>query len=237
MSLVRWVQEKLIIHGFNPGLVDGVWGRSTIGALIAFQLNKGLPADGILNRSALDKLGDHPRGGGADSQPPAIEHHDHFPWMVLAMRKVGLHEQTNNVELQSFLKSDGSTLGDPSKAPWCGDFVETCIAVTLPTAALPGNPYLARNWLKFGHTVDPCYGSILVFWREARAGNKGHVGFYHAEDDDAYHVLGGNQKNSIGISRVKKERLLGARLPLVGGPFPRILSKWAANGELSIDEA
>jgi hypothetical protein len=26
-----------------------------------------------------------------------------------------------------WLKRDGRSLGDPSKNPWCGDFVETCI--------------------------------------------------------------------------------------------------------------
>ena len=131
--------------------------------------------------------------------------------MELALRKRGLHEGRDNAELRKFLKSDGPTLGDPAKLPWCGDFVETCIAVSLPDVGIPNNPYLARNWLKFGNTVDPCFGAVMVFWRGSRSGTSGHVGFYYSEDADTYHVLGGNQSNSVNVSKMKKDRFLGAR--------------------------
>jgi hypothetical protein len=65
------------------------------------------------------------------------------PWMDLGLSKLGLREGRDNIELAAFLKSDGKTLGDPAKLPWCGDFVETCIARTLSMEGLPANPYLA----------------------------------------------------------------------------------------------
>ena len=244
MEFIEWAQRRLIAHGFNPGIVDGVWGRNTLKATVAFQTARGLPAEGVLNTATVAALREQP-GAGADaggnagtlsSDAPKQDLLDHFHWMALAIRKRGLHERDDNPELRRFLKSDGTTLGDPSKLPWCGDFVETCIAVTVPSAAIPNNPYLARNWLKFGKTVEPCFGSILVFWRGSRSGTKGHVGFYYSEDADNYHVLGGNQSNEVNVSRLKKNRLLGARLPDVGGPYPRKVVTKKSDWALSEDE-
>jgi hypothetical protein len=38
----------------------------------------------------------------------------------------------------TWLKRDGRTLGDPSKNPWRGDFVQTCIRKALPNKPLLG---------------------------------------------------------------------------------------------------
>ena len=156
--------------------------------------------------------------------------------MDLALRKKGLHENIDNAQLRKFLKSDGSTLGDPAQLPWCGDLVETCLALTLPDAILPSNPYLARNWLKFGKTVDPCFGAVMVFWRGTKASGLGHVGFYYSEDDTHYSILGGNQGNRIGIGAYRKDRFLGARLPETGGPWLRKVIRSEADWRLAPDE-
>jgi uncharacterized protein (TIGR02594 family) len=77
---------------------------------------------------------------------------------------------------------------------------------------LPVNPLGARNWLTWGTAKSiPALGDILVFWREKPTGWKGHVGMYVGEDDECYHVLGGNQANRVSIKRIEKTRLLGAR--------------------------
>jgi uncharacterized protein (TIGR02594 family) len=208
-------------------------------AVIAFQRLRNLPSDGSLDEATLAALRLAPAGGAAATARPARDLLDVFPWMELAQRKKGLHENADNEALRAFLTSDGenSTVGDPASVPWCGDFVETCIAVTLPTAVLPANPYLARNWLKFGRTVDPCFGSILVFWRVKVTGTAGHVAFYYSEDDDHFQVLGGNQSNRISIASIAKNRLLGARLPVVGGPYPRLTIRSEADWDKSVDEA
>lgn len=221
MEFMEWVQRRLLAHDFNPGVVDGLWGRNTRAAVIAFQTAQGLPPDGRLTNATQAALKAAPVGQDNKSDAPKRDLLDFFPWMTLAIRKIGLHEGNDNAELRKFLKSDGPTLGDPAKLPWCGDFVETCIAVSLPQAPIPGNPYLARNWLKFGSTVDACFGSVLVFWRGSVSGTKGHVGFYYSEDADNFHVLGGNQSNKVSVTKITKSRLLGARLPNVAGPYPR----------------
>ncbi|MGB5484499.1 TIGR02594 family protein [Parasphingorhabdus sp.] len=237
MNFIEWVQRRLIVHGFNPGLPDGIWGRNTRAATIKFQTATGLVANGTLNSATVAALRLEFDSDTKSKAPPEADRMEVFPWMDLAIRKKGLHEGTDNSQLRKFLKSDGKTLGDPAQLPWCGDFVETCIAVTLPDSTIPTNPYLARNWLKFGHTVDPCYGAVMVFWRGKRSGFSGHVAFYYAEDDTTYHVLGGNQSNKVSVTRLNKDRLLGARLPLVGGPYERLRISSATGGEISVNEA
>ncbi len=243
MEFIEWVQRRLRTHDFNPGVVDGIWGRNTMNAVIAFQTANGLSPNGQLNNATVAALRTDPVVPGAASGPavpqadaPAQDLLDLMPWMALAIRKKGLHEERDNIDLREFLEADGKTLGDPAKLPWCGDFVETCIALTLPMAVLPTNPYLARNWGKFGTTVDPCFGSILVFWRGSISGTRGHVGFYYSEDDTHFHVLGGNQSNSINVSKLDKKRLLSAQLPLVGGPYPRKQVRDAADFKVTTNE-
>ena len=238
MDFMEWVQRRLVAHGFDPGIIDGVWGRNTRRATVSFQRVRGLPDTGSLNEATVSALRDSPSGDPKErlKEAPKPEAFDQFPWMAIGLKKKGFHEKDDNRDLRVWLKSDGKTLGDPAKLPWCGDFVETCLALSLPEAILPSNPYLARNWLKFGRTVDPCYGAVMIFWRGSRNGISGHVAFYYAEDNTHYHVLGGNQSNSISVTRIAKNRLLGARLPAVGGPYPRKQFIVAANGKVSVNE-
>ncbi len=78
---------------------------------------------------------------------------------------------------------------------------------------------------------------MLVFWRGTRDGWKRHVGFYAGEDASAYHVLGGNQNDSVSLARIGKERLLDIRWPATvplsaGGPVVK-----EARASLSTDES
>ena len=117
-----------------------------------------------------------------------------------------------------WLKRDGRSLGDPSKNPWCGDFVETCIRMGLPGEPLLGalgvNPYWARNWMLFGQETKPVSGAVLVFER----GSGGHVGFAVGQEDTHFFVLGGNQSDAVTVARIAKSRLLGARWPTTYPP-------------------
>jgi uncharacterized protein (TIGR02594 family) len=93
---------------------------------------------------------------------------------------------------------------------WCGLTVAYAAAQAGWDHAPRGNPLWARNWLSWGDSVAPGHpmlGDVLVFAR----GRGGHVGLYAAEDQDCFHVLGGNQGDSVSIKRIAKGRLLGAR--------------------------
>ena len=116
-------------------------------------------------------------------------------------------------------------------------FVAHCVGATLPGETLPTNPLGARNWGKFGTKCKPVLGSVLVFWRGSKNGAFGHVGFYHGEDDVAYHVLGGNQSDQVNVARVAKNRLLGARQPATLPPLATGPVKRSKTGDLSRNEA
>ena len=216
-SLVRQVQRRLNQLNFGPLTEDGIRGRKTNAAITAFKRSVGLKARPFIGPVTWKALFDNVQipatmpNRTLDRRPP---NGPDAPWMDEALRKMGLHEGTHNRTLSNWLKSDGATVGDPSKIPWCGDFVETAIALTLDEP-LPVNPYLAANWVKFGIQCRPQYGAIMSFWRGSPSSWKGHVAFYVAEDDEAYHILGGNQRNSVSITRIGKNRLRthGCRWP------------------------
>jgi len=54
---VRDLQLRLSRLGFDPGLVDGVFGPDTESALLRFQSEVGLAVDGILGSETLEQLG------------------------------------------------------------------------------------------------------------------------------------------------------------------------------------
>ena len=97
------------------------------------------------------------------------------------------------------------------------------------------NPLWARNWAKFAIEVNQAYlGDVLVFVRNGG----GHVSIYIAEDETAYHCLGGNQSDSVTITRILKSRCVAIRRPVMNVP-PNSLRPYriAADGTLSNNEA
>lgn len=93
---------------------------------------------------------------------------------------------------------------------WCGLFM--AVIAKRAGKALPVDPLWALNWAKFGAKVNDGakLGDVLVF---KRAGG-GHVGLYIGEDDECYHVGGGNQSDQVNIVRKPKSRIYAIRRPL-----------------------
>lgn len=208
----RAVQEALAQAGFDPGPVDGIRGRRTIAALKAFQRQADLIATGLVDAvTAVALLGE---GIAGETLPDATV------WMDEARRMKGLHESLHNAELSAFLQSDGDTVGDPAVVPWCADFVQTCLALTLPDEPLPTNPYASISWTRFGRAVNPCPGAILCLWRESPDSWKGHVAFCIETRADALRILGGNQSDRISEKWVERRflRESGCRWPLTALP-------------------
>lgn len=219
------IQAALLKAGFDPKGIDGIPGRNTQEALRSFQKKNGLRETGDADNTTLLVLG---LGGR-----PAPD----LPWMTIITSKMGLNETRDNAALRAFLKSDGDSVGDPAEWPWCGDLVETCIALSLPTEPLPGNPYLARNWQKFGDEVGPAYGAVGVFWRGSRDGISGHVAFLIGQNSQSFRIRGGNQGNSISDVWIAKNRLLSARKPKTWGRALPALPLVSASGAVSTNEA
>jgi uncharacterized protein (TIGR02594 family) len=98
------------------------------------------------------------------------------------------------------------------ETPWCG----TAMAICAKRAGKKVNPNMPRAkwWMTYGNHVDledAALGDILVFDGGSRGSAAGHVGQYVAEDDDYFHVLGGNQSNRFLIARILKSRCVAVR--------------------------
>lgn len=93
--------------------------------------------------------------------------------------------------------------------PWCSEAVNVaCLMTGYP---ITGSA-VARSFLKWGEeTKTPKLGDIVVFWREPKDSNNGHVGFYINESPTHIRVLGGNQNNQVNISEYSKKQLLSYR--------------------------
>jgi uncharacterized protein (TIGR02594 family) len=153
--------------------------------------------------------------------------------MIEAKKVMGLHETRDRAVLAKWLKSDGKTLGDPSKLPWCGDFVDTAIELALPDEPRPGklgeNPYWALNWLLFGKACNPAYGAVVAFERPGG----GHVGFLVGQDEKRFYVLGGNQGDTVSVTPIDRGRARGYRWPTTykgkPGELPQMKSGTASS--------
>ena len=207
-NAVKQIQQALKNKGFDPGAIDGIWGRKTIAAVKQFQQQQGLEADGIVGPKTSAALFSNSTSTFSATNPL-------LPWFEEARHLMGTKEvlgDKNNLVIMDWAKDlDIHYAGDD--VPWCGLFVAHCVGTTLQQEVLPGNPLGARQWEKFGTATTPRLGAIMVFWRESLASGKGHVGFYAGEDDEAYQILGGNQSDKVCLMWLSKDRFRCARWP------------------------
>jgi peptidoglycan hydrolase-like protein with peptidoglycan-binding domain len=80
---VRRIQQTLKDKGFDPGEVDGIWGRNTIAAVKEFQKQNSLEVDGIVGPQTTAAL-------FADAPSPTAG--PFLPWFEEAMHLVGTKE-------------------------------------------------------------------------------------------------------------------------------------------------
>ncbi len=70
------VQRVLQERGYDPGPLDGIWGRMTWSAVKAFQRDAGLPVTGRLDKATMAKLGTPKTGTklffATGSLPPTV---------------------------------------------------------------------------------------------------------------------------------------------------------------------
>ena len=138
----------------------------------------------------------------------------------LAQRFVGMKEvgvSLDNPQIMAMLKLD---IGWPEhdEVPWCSAFANyICWLLRLPRS----KSLRARSWLQVGRGIaldDAVPGDIIVLKRGkgSQPGPEvieapGHVGFYAGRFGEFIEVLGGNQSDTVKISRYNSKRLLGVR--------------------------
>jgi uncharacterized protein (TIGR02594 family) len=117
--------------------------------------------------------------------------------------------------------------------PWCGLFM--AVVAHRAGKEVVDSPLWALAWADFGKpSPSPMLGDVLTFKREGG----GHVALYVGEDTSAYHCLGGNQSDKVGLTRILKSRLYRARRPHYNVQPAEVRKiQLAANGRISSDEA
>jgi peptidoglycan hydrolase-like protein with peptidoglycan-binding domain len=86
---IRDVQRALKREGFDPGPIDGVWGRRSISGLKAFQESRGLTVDGVLGPESLQALSAEGGGRRREAEPMPATPLVKFP--VLSQRRITIN--------------------------------------------------------------------------------------------------------------------------------------------------
>ncbi len=121
----------------------------------------------------------------------------------------------DNPMILAFLKLDAEW-PEHDEVPWCSGFINFIAWIC---RAPRSKSLRARSWLEVGRRIridqaEP--GDIVIFNRGGSPDpkvikDKGHVGLYAGHDDELVDVLGGNQGNTVKVSRYKMSDLLGVR--------------------------
>ncbi len=233
-ELNRAIQTRLKGLGYYQGFLDGKYGPMMSMAVSQFKGDNGYVARDLIGEGTLFKLFDP-----AIKSKPAPKSVAGEPlWITEAKQLVGTTEvagSANNPVIMGWAKDlDQWYPGDD--IPWCGLFVAHCMAYGSPDTPQNFNRLGARAWLNYGGEASKMYGVIAIFWRTHKTqSSNGHVGFLVGEDADTYHILGGNQSNTVNVTRVSKSRLLGFRAP--AGYTGSTSLKSVTTAQLSTNEA
>jgi uncharacterized protein (TIGR02594 family) len=138
----------------------------------------------------------------------------------LAQRYSGIKEvggAVDNPQILAMLKLDNSWPQN-DEVPWCSAFANyICWLCSHPRS----KDLRARSWLNIGRGIpleqaEP--GDIVVIKRGSgdQPGPEvidapGHVGFYAGMFGEFIEILGGNQGDTVKVSRYPRDRLLGIR--------------------------
>ena len=138
----------------------------------------------------------------------------------LAQRFVGIKEvggSVDNPQIMVMLKLDNDW-PEADEVPWCSAFANyICWLLRLPRS----KNLRARSWLTVGQGIhlDEAQPGDIVVLKRGKGDQPGpevleapcHVGFYAGRFDGFIEVLGGNQSDTVKVSRYPSKRLLGVR--------------------------
>lgn len=205
---VKYLQEKLREGDYYGGEISGAFDTVLQAAVMAFQANNGLKADGIVGRLTWEIID----AGWEEEVNPATEeigYADEPPWLTVARSKIGVREISgakNNPEIVGFHGHTGLSAND-DETPWCASFACSCLehaGFKSPHSAA------AISFLSWGKKLAvPKIGCIVVMSRPG--GN--HVGFYVGGDSQTVKLLGGNQSDQVKVSSFQKSIVKGYRWP------------------------
>ncbi|WP_421984341.1 TIGR02594 family protein [Roseibium sp.] len=155
---------------------------------------------------------------------------DKLPWYVKAREEMvkGVKETgapPNPDVLKYFKATDYSTTRED---PWCGAFVAWCLANSgsdiAAKSVVKATAARAASWKTWGDVEVPVgawekaaipVGSVVVLRpRSGTTDSSGHVGFFVEADGDKVSLLGGNQSDSVKVSKFDKRQVVAIRMLL-----------------------
>ncbi|WP_076418017.1 TIGR02594 family protein [Colwellia sp. UCD-KL20] len=129
-------------------------------------------------------------------------------WMKTAINELGESEVSGeknaNPRILAYFKASKFWGSDDSggQNAWCASFVAWVLKQN--NIEPVKNAFRAKEWIDFGKKIDkPLYGAIGI---KSRSGG-GHVAFVvgQSADGNSLFMLGGNQNNSVNVTKYKKE--------------------------------
>jgi uncharacterized protein (TIGR02594 family) len=200
---------------------DGEFGPITLVAVKAFQASHGLPVDGVVDTAdaaALDKI----------APPPSVL--KVAPWLATMRALTGTKEAPGSKDNPFIIEMAHEIVRrypdlqgnvgwyNHDSIPWCGLQMAYCMAINgiKPSKA----PLSALDWAGWGVALKtPSPGAVLVYSRQGG----GHVTLYESEDTNYYYCRGGNQSDSVNVTKIPKSRPIkairwpaGVALPTAG---------------------
>ena len=153
---------------------------------------------------------------------------DKAPWIDFA--KAELNDWDSNLHNESTPQGrerviqyfDAIKFKSHGTDPWCAAFVGFCLTKCgAPfNTKLPAGPASAASWAKWGDVSVPLgqpdvpTGAIVVLSPDSGTSKIGHVGFfsrYFDANTDLVEILGGNQSNTVRLSRFARSKIVGIR--------------------------
>lgn len=208
---VKQLQAKLNVLGFNVGKVDGIEGKRTKRAIIAFKKSVGLRPRSLVGPVTWDYLMKAKKATESDPRPTGKVYTDKYPPLARPfLRRLGWQEGRDKNKLLKWFRQFGGVLGDPTKYPWCGEGMENSALEMFPKEDPPENPYWARAWAEYGVDAGgPVIGSIGVIGWKRGGGHVGVVSNYNPKTK-VVTLIGCNQGDSIKYSNFALEGRSGS---------------------------
>jgi len=158
--------------------------------------------------------------------------------LVTALKYYGLKEgagSADNPTIMQWAHDFGITWYTHDSIAWCSLFLGEVAKESGYTPPDKNNLLAAVSWSNWGNWTNGHWlGAIMVFNRPGGH----HVGLYIGEDNDAFHILGGNTGDAVAVARLAKDRLISVRWP-TNEPLPanKNIIVLASSGALSQNEA